>query len=82
MEQDSDQPLSERRFNLFKEKLITVLNNADDAGATGVSYTDVFMQINQEMGSDDFSAIETEEALKQMSELNQIFYSDGMVYRI
>ncbi|KAK4522026.1 serine/threonine protein phosphatase Pzh1 [Mucor velutinosus] len=82
MEEDSDQPLSQSRFNLFKEKLITVLNNADDAGATGVSFSDVFMQINQEMGSDDFSAIETEEALQQMSTLNQIFYSDGMVYRI
>ena len=79
MEEDSDQPLSPGRFNVFKEKLVTVLNNADDAGATGVSFSDVFMQINQEMGSDDFSAIETEEAL---STLNQIFYSDGMIYRI
>lgn len=82
MEEDSGQPLSPGRFNAFKEKLVTVLNNADDAGATGVSFSDVFMQINQEMGSDDFSAVETEEALQQMSTLNQIFYSDGMIYRI
>lgn len=82
MEEDSDQPLSEGRFNVFKEKLVTVLNRADDAGETGVSFSDVFMQINQDMGSDDFSAIETEEALVKMSTQNQIFYSDGMIYRI
>lgn len=82
MEEDVDHVLTDRRFNIFKEKLSTVLNNADDLGATGISYTDVFMQINNEMRGNDFSASETEEALKQMSALNQIFYSDGMVYRI
>ncbi|KAL9538765.1 hypothetical protein MBANPS3_010690 [Mucor bainieri] len=82
MEEDSDQPLSESRFNTFKEKLVLVLNRAEDAGETGVSFSDVFMQINDDMGSDDFSAIETEEALQRMSTLNQIFYSDGIVYRI
>ncbi|CEP11977.1 hypothetical protein [Parasitella parasitica] len=82
MDQDSAQPLTGRRFDVFKEKLFTVLNNAEDLGSTGISYDDVFEQINSAMGSNPFLHAEAKQALNQMSDLNQIFYSDDVVYRI
>ncbi|KAI8646099.1 MCM2/3/5 family-domain-containing protein [Parasitella parasitica] len=82
MDQDSTQLLTGRRFDVFKEKLLTVLNNAEGLDSTGISYDDVFEQVNNAMDGNAFLHAEAKQALNQMSELNQIFYSDDVVYRI
>jgi hypothetical protein len=48
-----------------------------------IGFDDVFMAVNAELSSvDSFTPDETYSALEKMSESNQIFYSDGTVYRI
>lgn len=66
------------RFALFKEKLAKLLEAAEE-----ISFDDVFIAVNADMSSvDSFTPDETYNALEKMSESNQIFYSDGIVYRI
>lgn len=51
--------------------------------AEEISFDDVFIAVNADMSSvDSFTPDETYNALEKMSESNQIFYSDGIVYRI
>jgi hypothetical protein len=66
------------RFTLFKEKLAKLLETTEE-----ISFDDVFIAVNADMSSvDSFTPDETYNALEKMSESNQIFYSDGTVYRI
>lgn len=80
MESDS---ISPERLGLFREKLNHVFNQQAYEDLESQTFDSIFMEINKGLPSRQaFSLMETESALVEMSNQNQIMYSDGVVYRI
>lgn len=71
------------RLGLFREKLNHVFNQQAYEDLESQTFDSIFMEINKGLPSRQaFSLMETEAALVEMSNQNQIMYSDGVVYRI
>lgn len=75
-------PLSFCRFELFKSRVNNLLRG-QFAGQDGIGFDDMFYGVNQGLAEQHaFSIQEADEALHQMSEKNQLMYSEGMCYTI
>lgn len=71
------------RLALFRERLNHLFNQQVNDGLDSQTFDSVFMAINNGLSSREaFSLTETEAALVEMSNQNQIMYSDGVIYRI
>ncbi|CEJ00899.1 Putative Minichromosome maintenance protein 3 [Rhizopus microsporus] len=72
-----------QRLALFRERLNHLFNQQANDGLDSQTFDSVFMAINNGLSSREaFSLTETEAALVEMSNQNQIMYSDGVIYRI
>ncbi|KAI9279640.1 MCM2/3/5 family-domain-containing protein [Sporodiniella umbellata] len=84
MEEDADShSISPKRLAYFRERLNHVFNQQAQEGLESQSFDSIYMAINQGLSSNQaFSLMEAEAALVEMSNQNQIMYSDSIVYRI
>ncbi|KAG1050651.1 hypothetical protein G6F43_007092 [Rhizopus delemar] len=84
MDEDMEtESITPERLALFREKLNHVFNQRTHEDLESQTFDTIYMAINEGLSSRQaFSLMETEAALVEMSNQNQIMYSDGIIYRI
>ncbi|KAI7865380.1 MCM2/3/5 family-domain-containing protein [Spinellus fusiger] len=85
MEEDTemDEGLTDTRLQLFRDKIHYLRLNHLFGDGTQCEFSELFARINDALENErEFTLIEADQALQEMSKANQIMYTDSIIYII